>query len=232
MNLRPSTRLLSLAAGVLLVQLLRPGCLYLQVLVLILEVLWLTSARIRQGGWKSWLRRWPLALWILLPFWLASLTLAWSQPGALAVLWLRAWVCLQWAAWTMQGMTHEQFLEGLACLRLPASMLETIALSLRYLCVMQEESQRMLRAREARSGLRRAPLLWRLRTHGAFLGNLLLRALGRGERVFLAMQARGYRGAHMGIVKRPLGWVDQSLSCTCLVAVVAGVVFALVERGP
>jgi cobalt/nickel transport system permease protein len=125
----------------------------------------------------------------------------------------------------MQSMSSEEFVGGLTYLRLPGSMVETIALSLRYFYLLREESQRMLRARQARSAGRRGPWLWRLRTHGSFLGNLLLRSLSRSERVFLAMQARGYRRSLPMRSPGKLGRLDLGLSWTCALAMVAAITF-------
>lgn len=192
-------------------QLGRPTLTTLIASAALLEVLWLFSAL--RCGWRPWCRRFLLALWFLAPFFLASLTLLLAPRGeALPSLWLRSWICLQWAAWTMQNLTHDEFIEGLGRLRVPSAMVETIGLSLRYLELLKDEAQTMARARAARSGANRAPWIWRMRTHGSFVGNLLLRALARSERVQYAMQARGYRGPlrNSGLPFRAADWLAMT----------------------
>ncbi len=71
----------------------------------------------------------------------------------------------------------------------------------RYLFVLVEEVQSLTQARLARSGAlpdsgRRSggSLLWRARVTGGMAGTLMLRSLDRSQRVYQAMQARGYDG--------------------------------------
>jgi cobalt/nickel transport system permease protein len=59
----------------------------------------------------------------------------------------------------------------------------------------------MLRARAARSGVSGEPgrkvggtVIWRARVAGAMAGSLFLRAIERGDRIYLAMASRGYDG--------------------------------------
>jgi cobalt/nickel transport system permease protein len=77
--------------------------------------------------------------------------------------------------------------------RLGAPQVFTIQLELlyRYLFVIVGEGARMRRAAELRSAGRG---VLRLRTAGALVGNLLLRAMDRAQRVYQAMNARGFDG--------------------------------------
>jgi cobalt/nickel transport system permease protein len=72
------------------------------------------------------------------------------------------------------------------------SVLSTQLLFLhRYLFVLGEEAARMSRARALRSFGGRGS---GLRVYGSLVGHLLLRALGRGQRIHLAMRCRGFDG--------------------------------------
>ncbi len=77
-------------------------------------------------------------------------------------------------------------------LGLPGMFATQILLTYRYLRVILEEAQSMLRARDARSfGRGNYPLrLW-----AVMVGQLALRTFARGERVNRAMVARGFDGA-------------------------------------
>jgi cobalt/nickel transport system permease protein len=77
--------------------------------------------------------------------------------------------------------------------RLGAPQVFTIQLEMlyRYLFVIVGEGVRTARAAELRSAGRGA---LRLRTYAAVVGNLLLRSMDRAQRVYQAMQARGFDG--------------------------------------
>lgn len=83
-----------------------------------------------------------------------------------------------------------RLLEGLARLRVPRLLTMMLSFAYRYLFVLVEEAQRMKRARDARCYSGR--WLWQARVIGQLIGTLFLRSYERGERVYLAMAARGY----------------------------------------
>jgi cobalt/nickel transport system permease protein len=68
----------------------------------------------------------------------------------------------------------------------------------RYIFVIGEEAQRMLRAREARSVKlgkgAGGSIGWRASVAGHMVGSLFLRTINRSERIYVAMQSRGYNG--------------------------------------
>lgn len=66
----------------------------------------------------------------------------------------------------------------------------------RYLFVLLQEALSMRRAREARGFGRRG---YPLRMWGLFIGQLLLRTIGRSERIHRAMLSRGFNGSVEGI---------------------------------
>lgn len=75
--------------------------------------------------------------------------------------------------------------------RIPRIFVSQLQFLYRYLFVLVDEARRMTRARVLRAFSPRAP---RLRTFSSMLGNLLLRATARAERIHLAMCCRGYNG--------------------------------------
>jgi cobalt/nickel transport system permease protein len=83
-------------------------------------------------------------------------------------------------------------LRGLAALRVPRLFTLIAALMYRYLFVIVDEVQRMRTALAARAYHPRHAL--QARPVGNAVTALFLRTYGRGERVHLAMLARGYRG--------------------------------------
>lgn len=85
-----------------------------------------------------------------------------------------------------------QLLRALRALRLPRVIVATLSFLFRYLDLLADQSARVHRARLARSPGGSGRAAWR--AAGGSVGRLLLRALDRAERVYLAMLARGYDG--------------------------------------
>lgn len=79
---------------------------------------------------------------------------------------------------------------ALESLRLPRQLTSIMGFMLRYLDVIVEESERMRTARLARGFEPRGPRSWRVIAMS--VGSLFARSHARGERVHLAMLARGY----------------------------------------
>jgi len=78
-------------------------------------------------------------------------------------------------------------------LRLPRQLTMIAGFMLRYLDVIVEEWQRMRVARASRGFVARGRRSWRVLASG--IGVLFVRSHGRGERIHLAMLARGYHEA-------------------------------------
>lgn len=83
-------------------------------------------------------------------------------------------------------------IEGLDRLRCPVVITQIATFMLRYIDVLAEESRRMKIARLSRGYDQR--FLWQIKAFAIGIGSLFLRAFERGERVYLAMIARGYTG--------------------------------------
>ena len=102
------------------------------------------------------------------------------------------------ASLTLAATTEpRELLTGLERLRMPGQLVQIIGFMIRYLDVVTDEMRRMRIARESRGfqgrGLRAWPVY--ARTAGA----LFIRSYERGERVHLAMLARGH---HAGAASR------------------------------
>jgi cobalt/nickel transport system permease protein len=184
----------------------------------------------RLGPWFL-LRRTFLAL----PFVLVALPLAFTRAGetvftlpgvgwtaseeglvAVATILARSWIAVAVAALLVSTTTVVDLLRALRTFRVPRLLVATTFFAYRYFFVIGEEAVRMLRARDSRSASvsgRRAggTVRWRARVAGYMVGSLFVRSLERSERVYAAMQARGYAGepqfldhpsfpAHEGVV--------------------------------
>ena len=99
-------------------------------------------------------------------------------------------------------------LEGL----LPRQLVQILSLMVRYLDVTTDQLRRMRIARESRGFSPRDPRQWPVLASGA--GTLFVRAYERGERVHLAMLARGYTGTLPGLslsVPRARDWATAAV---------------------
>ncbi|MTV48688.1 ATP-binding cassette domain-containing protein [Heliobacillus mobilis] len=149
-----------------------------------------------------------LALTLLLfPFWYPGETFwVWTAPWGgnfqLSLeglqkalrLGLRVAVAVSSLTVLMESMSRSQFFQALRRLRIPALFLQLAELILRYVEVFRDEARRMSRARKARGYEEKGGILnpHVRAVYAGFLGTLMLRAMDRAERVYLAMLARGY----------------------------------------
>ena len=88
-------------------------------------------------------------------------------------------------------------------------MVAIISFMYRYLGVIGDEAARMNRARAARSADRGGrgaggSLRWRAGVTGSMVGSLFLRSYERSERIYAAMQARGFDGELRYLAGPPL----------------------------
>lgn len=139
--------------------------------------------------------------------WLFGLPLSGEGLRMVLTIMLKSWVSVQAATLLVFTTPFHDLLEGLARLRLPALMVAIISLMYRYLAVLTGEANRMMRARASRAavvpGARRPGTVWQARVVGNMVGALFIRSYERSERVYLAMQSRGYSGHVRHIHDRP-----------------------------
>lgn len=108
---------------------------------------------------------------------------------------------------------------GLNRLGVPAVFTTQLLLVYRYIYVLVEEAIDMDRARKSRSYGRKG---YGLKMWGTFVGQLLLRTVGRAQRLHRAMLSRGFTGALP--LTSPLKWRRTD---TVFVAVAAAAIVAL-----
>ncbi len=188
---------------------------------------------------------------IVLPFTLAAVTIIFTAPGEALAHWqvggwemrlsapgllrfvgivVRSWLSVQMAIWLTMTTQIPDILHALRHLKTPALLVSVIAFMYRYLFVLADEAQRLLRARASRSatlpGFKAGrSVWWRARVAGNMVGQLFIRSLERSERVYQAMVARGYQGELMTMnphtMRRP-DWLAL-LALFILLALVQGI---------
>jgi cobalt/nickel transport system permease protein len=95
--------------------------------------------------------------------------------------------------WLMSVVPFDRLLVTLHRLHVPTILLAILAFMYRFLFVLWNELDTMRDARRART-FDRAGLVFRWRNAAQMIGMLLIRSLGRSERVYGAMCARGWDG--------------------------------------
>jgi cobalt/nickel transport system permease protein len=118
-----------------------------------------------------------------------------------------------------------ELLAGLERLRLPPILVAILSFMVRYLSVVSGDLQRMRIARESRGYM--GGRAGHLKAVAAGAGALFVRSFERGERVHLAMQARGYTGT-MPVLSRTGAARAQWLEGLALS--LAAVVIAILAR--
>ncbi|MGQ9572032.1 MAG: cobalt ECF transporter T component CbiQ [Dehalococcoidia bacterium] len=136
------------------------------------------------------------ALFRLQPFgWTAS------EQGLVAVLTIfaKSWLAVTAAVILTATTPALELLRAMRTLAVPRLLVATVSFMYRYLFVIVEEAKRLLRARDSRSASLEGHkcgggFAWRAGVLGQMIGSLSLRSYERSERVYAAMQARGYDG--------------------------------------
>lgn len=152
------------------------------------------------------------------PFVLAAAPLMFTEPGeelftlplvgweasvegfeAVVTIFIKSWLAVLVGVLLTSTTSVGELLRALRTLRVPKLLVAVVFFTYRYLHVVGSEGQRMMRARDSRAaeieGYRSGgSLRWRARILGFMVGSLFTRSLERGERVYAAMQARGYDG--------------------------------------
>lgn len=137
-----------------------------------------------------------LALFLPVVF-LLSMSIPLSQGfatgwGVTAAILFRSTLAFVAILWLVNVMPFEQLLVTLRRFRVPAVLVAMLAFMYRYSFVVWDELGKMRTARKARSFRGGMRLEWKAAIQ--LIGLLLIRALGRAERVHGAMCARGWDG--------------------------------------
>jgi cobalt/nickel transport system permease protein len=138
---------------------------------------------------------------------------------------LKSWVSVQAALLLAFTTPFHDLVDALRELRVPRIFVAIIGFMYRYLGVMTDEASRMMRARSARSadpdGRGGGTIRWRAAVVGNMVGSLFLRSYERSERIYGAMQARGFDGEFHYLKGPPLSRRELATFLVLLVAIIA-----------
>jgi cobalt/nickel transport system permease protein len=133
-------------------------------------------------------------LLLLEPFAVGAALLSLFQTNGLAVfttLVIKSTLCLLTMILLSNSTPFSDLLDVLKRWRFPGLLVTTLALLYRYLFLLIDEAERMNRARVSRTFLPGRRRSWHLL--GTVIGQLGIRSTERAERIYAAMQARGWR---------------------------------------
>lgn len=143
--------------------------------------------------------------------------------NGLLVLWnvvIKAWLAVLSMILLSATTPLPTLLKGLEQLGLPKLMTMILSFMYRYIFVLQDEVMRMRRARDSRNFGGRQ--LWQIKTIGNMIGSLFTRSYERGERVYVAMLARGFQGQIRTLTELRFGRRDLYFGAIslCLLALI------------
>ncbi|MDF2724028.1 MAG: cbiQ3 [Paenibacillus sp.] len=122
---------------------------------------------------------------------------------------LRLIVSLQVLTLLFFRLPHNEFFQALLKLRVPGIFVELILFTLRFMNVFRTEAIQMLSALKSRGFSAGSYFRFsRYLVLARLLGNLLLRALRRSERIYMGMMSRNYRGIQLQQELGPLRPAD------------------------
>ena len=185
---------------------------------------------------------------IILPFMLTALSLLFNYTGDPVISWhlgsygfaisdagiyrfasvlARGWLAVQAAILLTATTQFPDLIHAMNHLRVPAILVNIISFMYRYLFVLVDEAQRMMRARSARSGRQKGTsqrggsIRWRASVTGHMVGQLFSRSLDRSDRVYGAMLARGYRGRLLTMTPHRMNRGDWIAGVVALIALLS-----------
>jgi len=200
--------------------------------------------------------------WVVLPFVVIAVPLLFTRPGEVLFelelgplaltatdtgvrdvlsIAAKSWLSVQVALLLAYTTPFTDLVDGLRAIRVPTLIVSIISFMYRYLVVISEEAARMNRARAARSawpadtgqgGRGGGSLRFRARVTGAMVGSLFIRSYERSERVYAAMQARGFDRSVRGAVLTRPATHDLAAFSVLLGAIVAFTTIALLWAPP
>ncbi len=136
------------------------------------------------------LRRMLVAEFFILGIGVLALLAPASKPIFLSAL-IKSNLCVFAMLLLTWTTPFHDLLGALRRFRVPGVMITTLALMVRYLPVLADESARMQRARASRTFSHQRRLAWG--NLAGIIAQLFIRSTERAERIYLAMCARGWK---------------------------------------
>lgn len=130
---------------------------------------------------------------------------------------LRIWVCV--ASLTLLVLTtrFSRLVHAMEKFKMPKIFIAMTAITYRFIFFFINEAYRMILAKEART-VKKEGRLRIIRSLAHIISTLFIRAYERGERVYMAMTARGYTGEVKSMNETRCGRKDWVFGFACVLA--------------
>ncbi|MBT8332560.1 MAG: cobalt ECF transporter T component CbiQ [Deltaproteobacteria bacterium] len=159
-----------------------------------------------------WVNAFILLLWLLLPFTFKGEVLARIGPVAVyrpgvvlaAQITLKSYALVLAFIALVATMSFATLGHALYRIGVPEKIVQLLLMTYRYVFVIEQEYQRLMRATKIR-GFRPGTNANTYRTYSYVVGMLFVRAAARAERVYQAMQCRGFRGQFYSLQEFQIG---------------------------
>jgi len=131
---------------------------------------------------------------------------------------IKMYLCVMAALILVASTPFVELTAQLRRLRVPVVFIMVFEMTFRYIGVLLEEAYTMMTAYRLRSAAGKSLAIGHM---GSFAGQLLLRGFDRAERVYAAMQCRGYSLRHVPAARRRYHWKDaMAMAAVCLPAII------------
>ncbi|MEM4201987.1 MAG: cobalt ECF transporter T component CbiQ [Candidatus Hadarchaeum sp.] len=127
---------------------------------------------------------------------------------------VKSWLCVLAMIALTSTTPFSKLLNGFQRLKIPIIFVMILSFMYRFVFILEDELDRMIRARDARTF--NPSWLQSVKTAGNMIGTLFLRSYERGERVYAAMRSRGYDGKIKLTKELKLSGYDISFICVFL----------------
>ena len=171
---------------------------------------------------------------LTIPIGSLSLTITSTGVERLLSIMFKSWVSLQVAIVFAAATPFPDMLLAMRAVKIPRLLVSLFGLMWRYMFVMVDEAIRLMRARASRSGAIDRPgrnpaaaIVWRAKVTGGMAGNLFIRSIDRGDRIYDAMAARGYDGEVRSFPLPPISSVSWITLLGGLAVLIVLLLFAL-----
>jgi cobalt/nickel transport system permease protein len=143
------------------------------------------------------------------------LSITWEGVYKAVCFTLRVWVCV--ASLTLLVLTTKfsELVHALEKFKMPKVLIVMTAITYRFIFLFINEAHRMLLAKEART-VKKEGKLQTMKSLAHIISTLFIRAYERGERVYMAMMARGYKGEIKSIGDMKYGYKDWAFGFSSL----------------
>jgi len=144
-------------------------------------------------------------------------SVTWEGTYKATLFTLRIWVCVASLSLLVLTTRFSRLVHAMEKFKMPKVFVAMTAITYRFIFLFINEAYRMVLAKEARTTKKEGRLRI-MRSLARIISTLFIRAYERGERVYMAMTARGYAGEVKSMNETRCGHRDWVFGFTCVLA--------------